>query len=792
MTLVRDAASAKDSKSGRITQRRLLWLAVAVLLVIIGATGSVLGARTLARNDGRVSRQAFAVSSTQIASTLKLSIQHEEDLVVIAGAFAVRNPDGSQSSFLQWTSSVRAFERYPELEGIAELAMVPASQLGAFAARTVIDPPGPLSVAGTFQVIPTGIRPFYCLDTAGQSRSGQPVPPAGTDYCETNLGPHLLKARDSGQAAYLPYGSGKNADLILGTPVYDGGIVPTTVTARRAALIGWTGTEIRPSVILDTALENHSDTAVVFRYTSGTSNSTFKAGSVPVGAESMTINLGNGWHVQVLRAVGGAGVLTDSNSLIFLLAGLTISVLVGLLICVLGTSRSRAVTMVHLRTDQLRYQAFHDPLTGLPNRALILDRLDQMMARSRREHTPVAALFLDLDDFKDVNDTLGHNAGDQLLARVGARLAKALREGDSVGRLGGDEFVVLVEGASLAAGATVVAERLLDLLATPFEIPGSDSPLSVTASIGIATGNREDSEELLHNADIALYRAKATGKRRAVIFASSMQVAVDDHRSLDLDLHRALGADQFFLLYQPMVDLATGVFTGTEALLRWRHPERGLIEPDDFIPALESSGLIIPVGRWVLQAACHQGAAWERQGHRIAVAVNVSALQFEGDRIIDDVFSALSASDFDPGMLILEITETTLMKDMPTIMARLDSLKAIGVRIAIDDFGTGYSSLAYLRKFPIDVLKIDRSFVSGIDDSVESAAIVHTLVQLGKALNLETLAEGIETHGQRVRLEAESVDTGQGFLFGQPLDAEALNRLLAQQAKDVGVSSTAR
>jgi diguanylate cyclase (GGDEF)-like protein len=476
-------------------------------------------------------------------------------------------------------------------------------------------------------------------------------------------------------------------------------------------------------------------------------------------------------------------MLTDTYSLTFLIAGLIISLLVGSLIYLLGSSRTRAVTMVHERTDQLQFQAFHDSLTGLPNRALILDRLDQMMARSRREHTPVAALFLDLDDFKNVNDTLGHNAGDQLLAAVGVRLATALRDGDSVGRLGGDEFVVLVEGASLAAGAKVVAQRILDLLATPFEISRSDTPLVVTASIGIATGIREDSEDLLHDADIALYRAKAAGKERAVVFASSMQVAANDHRKLDLDLRSALELDQFFLQYQPIVDLGTGEFTGAEALLRWRHPERGVLEPSEFMSALESSGLIVPVGRWVLHTACSQGATWQHDGHPLAVSVNLSVLQLEGNRIIEDVFNALSRSDFNPGMLTLEITETILMKDVPAIIDRLDSLKAVGVRLAIDDFGTGYSSLTCLRKFPIDVLKIDQSFVSGISDSVESAAIVHTLVQLGKALGLGTVAEGIETQQQRMRLEAEGVDFGQGYLFAQPLDVKAVNSLLAQHPR---------
>jgi diguanylate cyclase (GGDEF)-like protein len=468
------------------------------------------------------------------------------------------------------------------------------------------------------------------------------------------------------------------------------------------------------------------------------------------------------------------------------------SLLLGTLLYVLGTSRSRAVQVVHERTDQLRHQALHDSLTGLPNRALILDRIDQMLARSRREHTPVASLFLDLDNFKDINDTLGHSAGDELLAGVGVRLASALREGDTVGRLGGDEFVILVEGASLAAGAEVVAQRILDVLDTPFTIPGSDVPLAVTASIGIAEGDRSAPEELLRDADIALYRAKAAGKHCAALFSPSMQHDVDDHRHLEVDLHGALEDGQFFLLYQPCMDLATGVVTGVEALMRWRHPERGVVESEDFIPALESSGLIVPVGRWALQEACNQGATWHHNGHRFTVSVNVSARQLERDGIVDDVHGALTESGFDPGSLVLELTETALMDDVRASLARLQLLKAVGVRIAIDDFGTGFSSLAYLRQFPIDVLKIDQSFVSGIADSSESAAIVHTLVQLGKVLGLETIAEGIENNDQLMRLRAGHVDIGQGFLFARPLDVMALDRFLEESVDKPEMSVGAR
>ena len=426
----------------------------------------------------------------------------------------------------------------------------------------------------------------------------------------------------------------------------------------------------------------------------------------------------------------------------------------------------------------LEHQALHDPLTGLPNRALVYDRLVQMIARSRRHHLSGAVMFLDLDNFKDINDTLGHQAGDQLLTAVADRLSNALRECDTIGRLGGDEFVVLIDGESMDAGPGVVTDRILDVLRTPFEIAASAFPLSVSASIGVTEINRQTPDELLREADIALYQAKAAGKSCATVFAKTMQTSAEIHRKLSVDLDGALEGNQFFLLYQPTVNLQTHEFTGVEALLRWEHPERGTVQPDDFIPELEANGLIVPVGAWVLDEACRQGAAWLTKGNRFTVAVNVSAKQIMRDRIVTDVEHALATSGFDPALLVLELTETTLMLDVEEIVARLAMLRALGVRIAVDDFGTGYSSLAYLRQFPIDILKIDRSFVSGISDSAESVALIHTLVELGKMLELETIAEGIEDDDQRSWLQQHDVDEGQGFLFSRPVDVETIDELL--------------
>jgi diguanylate cyclase (GGDEF)-like protein len=767
--------------------RQQFWLVCAALLVVVGILGSVLGAHIAARTNAERSRLDFHAESMEIAATLNLAVAHVQDLAVSAGAFVADNPGASQADFLRWVSSVRAFERYPDLQSIYETTIVPAGQLSAFAAQEEADPTGLLAADGSFQVVPAGDRPYYCLVSGTQSRTPQQMP-AGTDYCDAAAGSALLKSGDSGQDTYVPYRLGKTAGLTLGIPVYSGGAVPGTAAARRAALIGWTGMTILPSVILDEALEHRADTAVSIGFSSESTKVAFSEGSAPIAAQSTTINLHNGWRVLVTRGISKGRALVNRDALFLLLGGIVLSLTMGGFLYLLGSGRSRAMRLARERTDQLRHQALHDSLTGLPNRTLVLDRIDQMLARARRSQFSVAALVLDLDDFKDINDSLGHGAGDQLLAAVGLRLASTLREVDTVGRLGGDEFVVLAEGDLIAAGAEVVAARILNAMEPPFDIAASDLPVSVTASIGIATGDRSTPEEVLRDADIALYRAKAGGKRGAVVFAPSMQLVVDDHRRLIVDLHQAVAAGQFFLLYQPTVDLSTGACTGVEALLRWRHPERGVIPPDDFIPALESSNLILPVGQWVLEEACRQGMAWHEQGYRIAVSVNVSVRQLERDRIIEDVHAAVARSGFDSSMLILEVTETTLMHDVPATLARLTLLKALGVRLAIDDFGTGYSSLAYLRQFPVDVLKIDRAFVSAISETKEAAALVHTLVQLGKVLGLETIAEGVETDDQRARLRAEEVDGGQGYLFARPLEVPAVNRLLKADADQRRVS----
>ena len=431
--------------------------------------------------------------------------------------------------------------------------------------------------------------------------------------------------------------------------------------------------------------------------------------------------------------------------------------------------------------ELLSHRALHDPLTGLANRQLILDRADRMLVRARREGQPVAAFFVDLDNFKDANDSLGHEAGDRLLQSVASRLVGLLRSSDTVGRLGGDEFVILAEGVSLADGPEAIAERIRQVLRPPFFIEGFEQlPITVSASVGIAVGDRQSAQDLLRDADIALYRAKGSGRDQAVVFQEAMHVATSDRLTLRTELDSALAQGEFRLLYQPIVDLDRLELRGVEALIRWQHPTRGLLTPDKFIPALEDTGEIVDVGRWVLGEACRQLAVWRSAGHELTMSVNASMRQLDASSFVADVRDALEAHGLDARSLIIEITESVLMKDAGATVARLHRLKDLGVLLAIDDFGTGYSSLAYLRQFPVDVLKIDRSFVSEMRGSPDAAALIHTLVELGHTLGLVTLAEGIEHAGQIEGLRTEHCDHGQGYLFSRPVAPDGIERLLTR------------
>jgi diguanylate cyclase (GGDEF)-like protein len=443
--------------------------------------------------------------------------------------------------------------------------------------------------------------------------------------------------------------------------------------------------------------------------------------------------------------------------------------------------RQRAHEELTSREKELVFLATHDALTGLPNRTLILDRIEQTLRRAHHNQEPVAALFVDLDNFKAINDSLGHSTGDELLCAVAERLEGVIRETDALGRMGGDEFVVVAEGLSLAAGPELIAERLFEAFKQPFVLGDEgETMVHAKASIGIAMGVRDSAEELLRDADIAMYRAKWSGKSRYLVFESGMEDEVQSRLELEMDLQVALDNEEFFLVYQPTFDLQTMTPTGVEALIRWRRPGRGVAEPEEFIPLLEETKMIVDVGAWVLKEACAQAAGWQEEGRSLELSVNVSALQLDTDDLIDHVTEALGESGLAPESLTIEITETTLMSDAEETARRLGELKRLGVRIAVDDFGTGYSSLGHLRQFPVDVLKIDRSFISQLSEGGEGEILLHTLLQLGKALEIETTAEGIERPQDLSLIREKNCDNGQGFLFTRPLSAQDADSFFRQ------------
>ncbi|MGA2452660.1 MAG: bifunctional diguanylate cyclase/phosphodiesterase [Solirubrobacteraceae bacterium] len=766
---------------------------IGALIITVGLGASIFVAAEWRASAQEANRKSFESTAAAVGSALEAKLSTDVTLTRTVRAHAVMETQQDETQFLQWYKELqRGAPSSPDVVATF-IQVVPASGLSAFRRQVEADPGFRRLLGSNLQVIPSGQRPTYCLTRAivGAAAATSPYPGL-LDYCAPvvpGIGrspyPALVHtATDTGSLIVTPLlAPGSRSLVAIGAAVYGRGASIATVSARRAALTGFIGTTFDSASTIRSVLGGRRSVilALYHRNLGGQMQLIGRAGANPKGRSPGYLSerdLGEGW---TLETSGTADAFASPNvrGIVALGFGLLVTILVFLLHRVLSGSRQRAWSLVGERTGELEYRALHDPLTDLPNRVLALDRAEQILGRARRLDVPVTALFVDIDGFKQINDRHGHQAGDEVLRQVGARLKATLRENDTVGRLGGDEFVMLIDSVGLYTAPELVAERILDVLRQPINLSEQErAPISITASIGIATGRPGSAEDLMQDADLALYKAKAIGKNGYVKFESAMQTAAQDRIHLEMDLANALELQQFFVVYQPMLDLETERVVGVEALLRWRHPISGVIAPDVFIPIAEDNGTIVPIGRWVLEQACRQGATWHRRGYPLNISVNASARQLERGEYVEEVRAALHDSGLQAASLTIEITETVLMRQPDRTARLLSELKALGVRIAVDDFGTGYSSLAYLRQFPVDSLKIDRTFITGLELSSEAHALAHTLIQLGKALGLQTLAEGVEQHSQVRTLQREGCDMAQGFLFARPLAPDVVESFL--------------
>ncbi|HEX3690038.1 MAG TPA: bifunctional diguanylate cyclase/phosphodiesterase [Solirubrobacteraceae bacterium] len=785
----------EQEPKARRRSRRAVHAAVAVLAVglILSAMSAILWARTDQANN----RKGFQSVAQDVTSTVGILLQRDANFVATLRTVMTMRPDLTPTQFGQWYGRLQSDQRQVGGIGSAVVNVVPGRDLVRFQSRRDADPAF-IRLLGSHIVFtaPTG-QPQYCL--LGSSGALQPLTTVAAqlvqqDWCNprTFVGSTeataLWAAGATDHVLVTPIDVAWLHTTLFEIPFYRRGVPLRSPAERTANTLGWVVSSFDVGTLLQQALGHNHGLGVGLQYANpdGKLVEVARIGHASGSLTQRTVMDFDGrWTITVTGAPLVSGMAPVLQGAIIAAAGVVVTLLLSLLILTLSRSRERALAMVAEKTGQLRHQALHDALTGLPNRVLAIDRADQMLARARRGDQPIAVLYIDIDGFKHINDTFGHAVGDTFLKAVAARLETVVRAGDTAARLAGDEFVVLLEASTLDAGPELVAERVLDVLREPYDLTDEiGRALSVTASIGVAYGQHEAAEELLADADVALYAAKEAGRNQYVTYESGMQTAAQDRITLEMDLTDAIAAEQLFLVYQPTFDLQSERTTGVEALLRWRHAERGVISPDVFIPIAERSGLILPIGRWVLQTATLQAAEWRARGYDLAISVNVSGRQLDHDELIDDVRNALLESGLEPSALTVEITETALMKDPEATARRLAAIKELGVRVAVDDFGTGYSSLAYLRQFPVDTLKIDRAFVQGIASSKESAALIQTLIDLGKSLNLETLGEGIEDLAQLEQLQRARCDSGQGFLFARPLEAEALTDFLSSRPAD--------
>ena len=769
------------------------WTLLASVILLAGLATSLAGALWWSSNVRTHDRQASQATALAVTHTLGTLLSSDADFETTLRAVATREQGLTPGVFDSWFAALEGTRRQVGSVGTTVLASVPSADVRAFQTRRNAGSAFARFVGGDVLPIPAAGRTRRCLLSAGITPVKLPSlynQLIQSDWCNPATVPGITQAPLLDQAAatgqllvYTVSTEGLHT-VLLDASFYRRAANLATAAERRSAVLGWIVSSFDISALIGDATAGQHGVALVLYHTNPGQPETLigqvgRFNRSEPAALTTNLQIEGTWTVKVQGIAAVSGLSATAQALLAGLAGVIVSLLLFILFLVLTRSREHALGMVLEKTGELRHQASHDPLTGLPNRALAVEHAEQMLARARRSHVLVAALYVDIDGFKHVNDTFGHAVGDRLLRLVAERLKDVVRGEDVAARLGGDEFVILLEGDTLTDGPEPVAVRALDVMRQPYDMNREiGRELWVTVSIGIASGSRESADELLRDADLALYEAKVAGKNRLVVFREEMQRAARDRLTFQIDLAEALPRGELFLQYQPIYALESERMVGVEALIRWNHPSRGVVPPLEFIPIAEESGLIVPIGRWVLEQAAKQVAAWRLKGHDLGAWVNVSARQLDQPELIEDVQRALDRSGLEPGALVIEVTETALTRDSHATATGLVALKRLGIRIAIDDFGTGYSSLGHLRQFPADILKIDRSFMGGVNDTKESAALIHTIIQLGEALGIDTLAEGIEEQVQLETLRSEQCRYGQGFLLSRPIEPAGVERLL--------------
>jgi len=778
---------------------------------VIAVTGVVAsGASALVWRSAAAKQRAqqLAASEADVSFSVSLSLHRDSDLMSSIGALVATDPTLSQAGLRDDVAHLDVGGSYQGNSGIGFVSLNPDINRPAFVHTILVSHP---PLPGTPPPPPTGnplTSHFSCNlrlsvirpgEVAKMSRSGlaslSSLTSPTTNWCTSAVGRVLLSDVNTGTPTDIPLiqllrdsraiGAPTRAALrpwqslfLVVDPVYPTAAPPTTLQARAKTLIGWTIGLFNAEQILADAAPRSRETSIAIAYAipkrpAVVVGSTGHAAPVLSPMSVGTVRRPH-WVVRVSMSPSGKGDSPTAQGVFLFLIGLVITTLAALIATLLARSRQSALKLVDRKTAELRHQALHDALTGLPNRHLVRDRARELMERARTEDLTAVLLFIDLDDFKEVNDTLGHRAGDELLSQVAERFRSAVSPRDMVGRLGGDEFVVLHEGA-LGEPVQLVAERVLDAIREPIRLGGGEEVLfTVSASIGIASGHVCDADDLFRDADIALYRAKELGKGCFVTFQPEM---ADDARrkvALESDLRVAFARNELFVAYQPIVDLLAGEIRCVEALLRWRDPRRGVIPAADFIDALQSTELVVDLGRFVLHEACRQTSAWDLLGHRVDISVNLAARQLRSENLVDDVRSALVESGIEPARLTIEVSEAALLAEPAAGAVTLTILHELGVRIAFDDFGTGSSAISKLLEGVVDVVKIDPSWVHDLSNHTRLDA----LVQLGRTLNITTIAEGIEQSEQLIHLQEQGCALGQGYLVADPTDADGIEALL--------------